>query len=403
MNARERMLSLIRETCEAGVLRKLVLSLPTEKAPAPRQSGKLSLVRGGRVLVLESAYEGGRVSQALYRPADIERELLPVLETYRQINLLTSAGDCALKVSKKGTVTLLGGDKTEAALRALASGDGGREFLRFDLPIDREAKHILTGKEPFLHALGISDKNGRVHDKRQAKFRQINRFLEYLTDVYPHFSENGELLIYDLCCGKSYLSFAVYHYLTAIRGRHVRLIGMDRKADVMSDCAAIADRLGFAGMEFVSGDVRTCPLPAQAPDLVMSLHACDIATDIVLGRAIDFGARVVLSTPCCHRQLSRYIDSAPLSFVTDHPQLAGKLCDALTDGLRLLRLEAAGYDVIATELVDPENTPKNTLLRAVRRKNFRAESADARKKEENYRTALDFLLGERRDDYLASL
>ncbi len=399
MTAEETMLSLIRAASEAGVLRKLVFSLPTENAPAPRQSGRLSLVRGRRVLVLESAFEGGRVSQTLYPAEEIEEKLGEILPYYRQINLLTSAGDCELKVSKKGTATLLGGYKLRRAL----DGDGGREFLRFDLPIDREAKRILTGEEPFLHALGISDKNGRVHDKRQSKFRQINRFLEYLSDVYPHFAPEGELLIYDLCCGKSYLSFAVYHYLSAIRGRCVRLIGMDRKTDVMKDCAAIAAHLGFSGMEFRVGDVRACPPPERAPDLVMSLHACDIATDIVLGRAIDFGARVILSTPCCHRHLSRHIACMPLSFVTDHPQLAGKLSDALTDGLRLLRMEAAGYDVIATELVDPENTPKNTLLRGIRKKSFRVDSPEVQEKTAAYTDALDFLLGDRKSDYLSAL
>ncbi len=398
MTVHERMTALIALSAAEGVLRKLVLSLPTENASAPRQSGKLCRMRGGRALVMESAFEGGRVSQTLYKPDRINEEIGALLSTYREVNLLTSAGDAVLKTSKKGTVTLLGADKLEAALRA----DGG-ELVRYDLPIDRTVKHILTGGEPFLRVLGIADAKGRVHDKRQGKFRQINRFLEYLADVYPKFPANGELLIYDLCCGKSYLSFAVYHYLTALCGRRVRLIGIDRKGDVMADCSSFATRLGFTGMEFRTGDVRTCPTPERAPDLVMSLHACDIATDIVLSRAVNLGAQIILSTPCCHRQLSRYMNCAPLSFVTRHPQLTGKLCDSLTDGLRLLALEAAGYEVMATELTDPENTPKNTLLRAIRRPGFSKNSREAEEKRTRYRAALDFLLGDRADDYLASL
>ncbi len=398
MSPRERMAALISLAAAEGILRKLVLSLPTENAPAPRQSGKLCRMREGRVLVMESAYEGGRVSQALYKSESIAQEIGVLLPYYREINLLTSAGDAVLKASKKGTVTLLGADKLEATLRT-----DGSDFTRYDLPIDRAAKHILTGTEPFLHVLGIADAKGRVHDKRQGKFRQINRFLEYLADVYPKFPTEGDLLIYDLCCGKSYLSFAVYHYLTHICGRRIRLIGMDRKADVMADCASFAARLGFTGMEFRTGDVRTCSAPERAPDLVMSLHACDIATDIVLSRAVDFGAQIILSTPCCHRQLSRFIRCDALSFITKHPQLTGKLCDSLTDGLRLLRLEAEGYEVLATELTDPENTPKNTLLRAVRRRDFSRDSREAAEKTARYRAALDFLLGDRAEDYLASL
>lgn len=398
MDPQKRMSALIALSAAEGVLRKLVLSLPTDAAPAPRQSGKLCRMRDGRVLVMESAYEGGRVSQTLYKTDVIAEEVGALLSAYREVNLLTSAGDAVLKMSKKGTVTLLGADKLEAALRA----DGG-ELTRYDLPIDRAANRILSGSEPFLAVLRIADAKGRVHDKRQGKFRQINRFLEYVSDIYPLLPSEGELLIYDLCCGKSYLSFAVYHYLTVLCGRRVRLVGMDRKADVMEDCASFAARLGFTSMEFRTGDVRTCPAPERAPDLVMSLHACDIATDIVLSRAVDFGAQVILSTPCCHRQLSRYIDCAPLSFVTKHPQLCGKICDSLTDGLRLLYLESKGYDVLATELTDPENTPKNTLLRAVRRPQFSRDSREAADKAARYRAALDFLLGDRAEEYLASL
>jgi SAM-dependent methyltransferase len=276
------------------------------------------------------------------------------------------------------------------------------EFARFDLPIDREKKHILTGQEPFLTALGISDKNGRVHDKRQAKFRQINRFLEHVESIYTALPSEGVLTVYDLCCGKSYLSFAVYYYLTAVKGRALRMTGVDLKQDVVDDCNKIAATCGFTGMTFLSGDVRTA-VPHGKPDMVISLHACDIATDIVLDRAMALHADVILSTPCCHRYLSNRLFCGPLDFVAKHPQLRGKLCEALTDGLRLLRLDMNGYDVMATELTDPENTPKNTLLRAVRRRSFDASSSAAQEKRAIYQQTLSYLLGDAAAHYLEEI
>lgn len=389
MNAEQAAIfSLICSAAEQGVLRKLVLSQPGTDAPAPRQSGKLCLVRGSRVLMLESAFEGGRVSQRLYRGSNLQNELPAVLCAYRQINLLTSLGDAELKISKKGTCTLLGGKALQAKLQGELQAP-----IRYDLPIDREKKHLLSGKEPFLFALGISDKNGRVHDKRQAKFRQINRFLEHLEAIYPSLPACGDLTVYDLCCGKSYLSFAVYYYLTTVKERTVSMTGVDLKRDVVEDCNRIAAACGFSCMQFLCGDVRTA-VPSARPDMVISLHACDIATDIVLERAVTLGADVILSTPCCHRYLHGRLVCEPLSFVSRFPQLRGKLCEALTDGLRLLWLEMHGYSVTATELTDPENTPKNTLLRAVRQRNFDAHSNDARAKREAYYQALSYLLGD---------
>ncbi len=386
-NERTGMLSLIRAAAEGGVLRKLVLSKPTRDTVAPRQNGKLCLRKNERVLLLESCYEGGRVSQKLYPLSTLEDELPAVLEHYGQINLITSAGDAELRTSKKGKATLIGG-----ALGARLSGST-REFAHFEAPIDRQKKHLLAGDEEFLVALGISDKSGRVHDKRQAKFRQINRFLEYLDDVYTELPAEGQLTVYDLCCGKSYLSFAVYHYLHAIRGRAVSMVGVDLKRDVVEVCTAIAAACGFTGMRFICGDVRQA-VPNGSPDLVISLHACDIATDIVLEVAAALSARVILSTPCCHRYISRHLSCPTLDFASRHPQLRGKLCEALTDALRVLRLEANGYVTSACELTDPENTPKNTLLRAVLRRNFDKNGKAAQEKRQEYERVRSFLLGD---------
>jgi SAM-dependent methyltransferase len=234
-----------------------------------------------------------------------------------------------------------------------------------------------------------------VHDKKQGKFRQINKFLEYVEEVYSELPRESVLTVYDLCCGKSYLSFAVYHYLTVMKGRQVKMLGVDLKRDVIEFCNEKAKELGFFGMQFVTDDITNTPKDV-APDMVISLHACDIATDIVLDTAAKLGAKVILSTPCCHRELSTKIDAPVLSFVTKYPKLKRSLCDSLTDALRLERLSYLGYDVNATELVDPEDTPKNTLIRAVKRRAASTETS-------GYTELLRFLLGEGADDYIGKL
>ena len=174
------------------------------------------------------------------------------------------------------------------------------------------------------------------------------------------------------------------------------MLGVDLKRDVINWCSALALELGFSGMRFEVGDIRKISADSK-PDMVISLHACDIATDIVIDTAIRLGAGVILSTPCCHRYLNSRISSRELSFVTRYPQLSNKLCEAITDSLRALRLRAAGYSVIATELTDPENTPKNTLLRAVLTGGSEKALTEARRE---YDEALRFILGENKDLYL---
>ena len=204
--------------------------------------------------------------------------------------------------------------------------------------------------------------------------------------------KEGIIRVADLCCGKSYLSFAVYYYLTRVLNREVSMDCMDLKESVMKYCAEIAGLCGFEGMNFAFGDVTKYE-PANKPHLVISLHACDIATDIVLDRGIALSADVILSTPCCHRDLSRKLQCPDLDFIADHSILKSKFCDAATDALRILRLEACGYNCTAIELIDPDDTPKNVLIRAIRRKTVDYGGAIARNAEDKYKNAYLYLTG----------
>lgn len=394
MNQKIDFLNLVSESVAKEALKKLVFSRPTS-SEVSKVSARLCSHRGRRILSLEYALPSNTVSQKNIPESDIQSELSALLSEYKQANLITPLGDAEWKISKSGKEVLLGGD----ALLKKLSGEKP-DFESAIEALDKKKNYILDGNEDFLIALGISDKNGRVHDKKQAKFRQINRFLEHIENVYCELPASEKIVIYDLCCGKSYLSFAVYHYLTAVKKRDVFLLGIDLKRDVIEWCDSLAKSLSYHGMQFVCDDILNTPKDLT-PDMVISLHACDIATDIVLNRAAQLGARVILSTPCCHKYLNGKIKNESLSFVTDYPQLKNKLCEALTDSIRLARLASFGYKVSALELTDPENTPKNTLLKAIKEDKVSTEALSARK--ERYDSILSFLLCDEKDSYLKEI
>ena len=380
--------SLVALAFERGAIKKLVFSRPT-RGEEKKVTARLVKHRERRILTCEYALPGDTVRHRNLTEAELVAAVSELAALYMQANLITPAGEAELKTSKSGKITLLGKDKLTRLLSGVGSFESAAEAL------DTKKNYILRGDEDFLISLGISDKSGRVHDKKQGKFRQINRFLEHIEDVSASLPAEGELIVYDLCCGKSYLSFAVYYYLTAIKNRAVSMLGIDLKRDVINWCSAEAERLGYTGMKFVTDDIKNLPRDVK-PHLVISLHACDIATDIVIDSAISLGAGVILSTPCCHRYLNDKLKSPELEFVSRFPHLRNKLCEAITDAIRLARLEEAGYRVAAKELTDPDDTPKNTLIEAV-------YVGKKQKRGASYDEILSFVLGDGKDDYLKEL
>ena len=394
MNPKSDFLSLVCASFKKEVLKKLIFSRPKE-TEIIKVSGRLCSHRGRRILALEYSLPGNTVSQKNISECELEAKLAELIDLYSQANLITTLGDAEWKTSKNGKEVLLGGD---ALLRRLNGSAPSFESAIEEL--DRKKNYILSGKEDFLITLGISDASGRVHDKKQGKFRQINRFLEHIENVYKELPRDKKILIYDLCCGKSYLSFAVYHYLTSMKGRDVELLGIDLKRDVISWCDTVARELSYTGMKFICDDVTNTP-KSVTPDMVISLHACDIATDIVINRSLSLRAKIILSTPCCHKYLNDKIMTKELSFVTDYPQLRNKLCESITDAIRLARISSYGYKVSALELTDPENTPKNTLLRAVREDNI--NECELTERKARYGEILDYVLGDKKNAYLKEI
>ena len=388
-NKQNQLVDLIIRSFELEIMKKAVFSKPRDNSVKKSVLTPKS-ISGQYVLQLEAFTADNKAKHQNISPDDKDA-LADIIPVFAQINLYTTLGECEYKTNKSGNEALIGGDKL---LKAVQEADSiGIEPIKRIIPVSNNKKknYILSGDEPFLKLLEVSDKNGRVYDKKQAKFRQINRFLELVRDVEGHLPE-GDLRICDLCCGKSYLSFAVYHYFAVIKGRKVKMTGVDLKRDVIEYCSSVAERLGFDGLEFICGDVSLYNTDEHV-NMVVSLHACDIATDIVLQKAVEWDADVILSTPCCHHEMNRLLDCESLSFISDYSMLKQKLCDAATDALRLKLLEANGYETAALELIDPEETPKNIMLRGLRRHNFDKDSDKARALYGEYADIYRFLTG----------
>ena len=370
------------------LLKKAVFSKSADKNTV-KTVITLKSISGKVCLQAESFYADNKAKhENIALDGDTELRLCELISSFMQVNLISTVGESEYKASKSGKITLIG---TSALVSKIK---GTSDAPKTEITGNNQKKDYIIGSDaPFLCYLGVSDKNGRVYDKKQSKFRQINKFVENVRDIYPHLPKEGELVVYDLCCGKSYLSFAVYHYLKNIMGRDVIMYGVDLKSDVIDYCNKVAREVGFDTLHFFCGDITKYECEKK-PDLVISLHACDVATDIVLQKAMDERAKVILSTPCCHHELNHTIKCEPLGFVTEHSMLRQKMCDALTDALRLKLLEANNYSCVAAELVDPEETPKNILLRAIKKPASPANLKKARAAMQEYESARAFLLGE---------
>ena len=257
-------------------------------------------------------------------------------------------------VSKKGTITIK--KKVNASAKQ----------PKISLSHNRKKKYILEEgiPVPFLIDLGVMTQNGNIVNAHYDKFRQINRFLEYIEDILPSLPTGRELRILDFGCGKSYLTFAIYYYLKVLKGYPVRITGLDLKEDVIRHCNELAVKYGYDKLEFLCGDIAYYDGCSQV-DMVVTLHACDTATDYALAKAVGWGAKVILSVPCCQHELNKQIKNDLLSPVLHYGILKERMAALMTDGLRAQILEANGYRTQILEFIDMAHTPKNLLIRAV--------------------------------------
>ena len=336
----------------------------------PADSGKISrsrirpLLMKGR-LVFQAEEQAGK--QAFHRNLDKDEAadyVTGLLEgSFRQAEITSGLGKALILVSKKGKVTV----KVKRYPESVRIQPAGEPGSPGSLSHNRKKHYILEEgiPVPFLVDLGVMTKEGRVVNSRYDKYRQINRFLEFIEDILPNLDQDRESTIIDFGCGKSYLTFAMYYYLKELKGYPVRIIGLDLKEDVIEHCSRLGRQYGYDGLSFCHGDIASFE-GVEKVDMVVTLHACDLATDYALEKAVNWGARVILSVPCCQHELNGQMENSLLRPVLQYGLIKERMAALYTDAIRAQVLEYRGYRTQILEFIDMEHTPKNILIRAVR-------------------------------------
>ncbi len=235
---------------------------------------------------------------------------------------------------------------------------------KIDSEHNRKKNYILPEgtKIDFLIHLGVMDENGKVFNAMQKKFRQINRFLEFIDDIEKYLDNDG--IIIDFGCGKSYLTFALYYYLNVLKNKNIHIIGLDLKADVISKCNNISEILKYDKLKFFNQDIKDFETHKKV-NMVITLHACDTATDYALFNAVKWGAKVIMSVPCCQHEINSQIENKEMDFILKYGVLKERFSALMTDALRAEILSSKGYKTDILEFIDMEHTPKNLMIRAV--------------------------------------
>lgn len=344
---------LLKETLNEQFL-QAVISNPRIKEGILKIKVRPVEIKGLRMIQCES-YTKTQVFHENLTLMEAVQRIDHAMGEFRQMQLSSGENDYTILISKKGKVTI---QKRKVA---------GRKANCSDLSHNRKKHYILQEgiPVPFLQDLGVMTQEGKIVRTKFDKFRQINRFLEFIEDILPQLEKKREVTILDFGCGKSYLTFAMYYYLHELKHYDIRIIGLDLKADVIRHCSELAEKYGYEKLTFLEGDIADYE-GVDAVDMVVTLHACDTATDYALAKAIGWGAKVILSVPCCQHELNGQMKNEILEPVMKYGLLKERFAALVTDGLRAEYLESAGYHVQVLEFIDMEHTPKNILLRAVK-------------------------------------
>lgn len=315
-----------------------------------------------RLVFQETLYRGTQVFHENFTKEQImERIEKYVQELFKQGEFKAKALDATVLISKKGKITIKQRRKSGVSENGTDASD------KHVLSHNRTKKYILQDGQPvdFLVGLGVQTADGKVTKNRYDKFRQINRYLEFIEDVLEDLPKDRTIRIIDFGCGKSYLTFAMYYYLHELQHRNIEVTGLDLKADVIEHCNQLAKKLNYQNLRFEKGDISTYE-GADAVDMVVTLHACDTATDYALEKAVKWGARVIMAVPCCQHELNKQIKCEMLQPILKYGLIKERMSALITDALRANFLEEQGYETQILEFIDMEHTPKNLLIRAVK-------------------------------------
>ena len=333
---------------------KLVLSSPKATNGIIKISIRPLIIKNKTVYQAEETKKGQTFHRNMNEKECFEY-ILEQLQAFKQAFLHSSLADYHFLTGKKGNLTLL----KKAPAKTL------QETVH-----NRAKKHLFQDGVPipFLIQLGIMNAEGKVHAAKQDKFRQINRFLEFVEDILPQLEGNQNTLqVVDFGCGKAYLTFALFHFLSVTKALPISMKGIDLKQEVIAFCQKLAKDVGFhENLQFICGNIESIPLE-QNMDLAVSLHACDTATDAALEKAIRAGAKVILAVPCCQHELLSQIKQKAFFPLLKHGILKERFAALATDAARAQLLEAFGYKTQVLEFIDMEHTAKNLLIRAVKK------------------------------------
>lgn len=346
----------VKTLCEELIgkdLYQIIISNPLKQSKISKVKIRPVMVKG--MLIFQATETvGAQVFHQNYEKDQLIEKIEEYLENdFRQMEITGTHMQATVLVSKKGKITIKK-KKTETD-------------KNIDLSHNKAKKYILEeGKiVPFLVDLGVQTKEGRIVRSNYDKFRQINRYLEFIADIMPILPKDRCINIIDFGCGKSYLTFAMYYYMKILCKRDIQVIGLDLKEKVIEDCNALACRYGYDKLKFVTGDVSTYTGEGKV-DMVVTLHACDTATDYALEKAVKWGAKVIFSVPCCQHEVKKQIKNDKLQPLLKYGLIKERMSALITDAIRANLLEEQGYEVQVMEFIDMEHTPKNILIRAVK-------------------------------------
>ena len=337
-------------------LYQIVISGPRKKEGAFKIKIRPVMVKG-EVCFQETLSKGAQVFHKNYTREEAAEAVLSYMEEFKQLTGESVEERLHVLVGKRGNMMIKRQKKKGEQAGGLP-----------DMSHNRAKKYLLEeGRAvPFLVDLGVQTQEGKIIHARYDKFRQINRYLEFVEDILPTLYKEEKVHIIDFGCGKSYLTFALYYYLHELKGMDVHITGLDLKGDVIERCRRLGKKYGYEDLDFYQGDIKDFQQAGRV-DMVVTLHACDTATDYALAKAVSWGARVILSVPCCQHEVNGQIENELLSPVLKYGILKERIAALVTDGIRANLLEEAGYEAQILEFIDMEHTPKNLLIRAVKK------------------------------------
>ena len=334
-------------------LSKAVFSQPADKTTAPKVEIRPLILKGERVYQAERFENNKAFHENLKEDSLLSWAAENLEGKYRQALIITDIESRQYILKRDGSYKKTGGAAVIARPEATQAHNREKDYIL------REGENI-----PALVDLGVFTKDFRIVRAKYDKFKQINRFVELVAQGVKD-ERADSIRILDFGCGKSYLTFILYYYFAVRRGMKTEIIGYDLKADVVQHCNEIAARYGYEGLRFEVADVTRDRLADTEIDMVVTLHACDTATDYALAYAVNRRVKHIFSVPCCQHEVNLSIGKGgELDLLLEHGIIKERVCALLTDSIRAAVLENAGYAVDVIEFVDFEHSPKNLMLRA---------------------------------------